>query len=315
MLVAASTPDTTNPVADQAELSGIPCITTDTPWQAHFFGRNGDPAKGFDWTYHFFWGLEAVTGAFLDAWAGSGAAKVVGGLFPNDPDGNAWADPERGLAKPLAAAGFSLVDGGRFLPLNDDFSAQIAAFKAAGVEIVTGVMIPPDFATFWQQAAQQNFRPKVVTVGKALLFPAAIESLGVRGTGLTTEVWWSPTHPFASGLTGQTAADLANGYTAATGRAWTQPIGFKHALFEVAIDALKRAESLDPAAIRDAVAKTDYMSIVGPVNWSNGPVRNVSTTDLVVGQWRSGAQGPDLVITNNGTSPHIPTGGKLELLS
>ena len=50
LIVAASTPDTTNPVADQAEVNEIPCVTTDCPWQPYFFGRKGDPAKGFTWT-------------------------------------------------------------------------------------------------------------------------------------------------------------------------------------------------------------------------------------------------------------------------
>ncbi len=68
LIVAASTPDTTNPVADQAEVNEVPCVTTDCPWQPYFFGRKGDPAKGFTWTYHFFWGLEDVIGAFLALW-------------------------------------------------------------------------------------------------------------------------------------------------------------------------------------------------------------------------------------------------------
>ncbi|MCA3534883.1 MAG: ABC transporter substrate-binding protein, partial [Rhodobacter sp.] len=233
IIVAASTPDTVNPVSDQAELNGTPCITTDCPWQPYFFGRGGAPDKGFENTYHFFWGLEDVIGAFLDLWGKSGVGKTVAGLFPNDADGNAWGDTELGLPKPLAAAGYNLVDPGRYQPLTDDFSAQIAAFKEAGCEIVTGNMIPPDFGTFWAQAARQGFAPKVVTIGKALLFPSVIEGLGDRGIGLTSEVWWSPNHPFKSSLTGLSSADLAGGYTAATGRPWTQPIGFKHALFEV----------------------------------------------------------------------------------
>ena len=88
------------------------------------------------------------------------AAKKVGGLFPNDADGNAWGDANLGLPKPFAAAGYDLVDPGRYQPLSDDFSSQIQAFKNAGCEIVTGVMIPPDFATFWSQAAQQGFQPE-----------------------------------------------------------------------------------------------------------------------------------------------------------
>ena len=54
LLVASSTPETTNPVADQAEANETPCITDNAPWQSYFFGRHGTPDKGFTWTYHFF---------------------------------------------------------------------------------------------------------------------------------------------------------------------------------------------------------------------------------------------------------------------
>lgn len=315
IIVAASTPDTVNPVSDQAELNGTPCITTDCPWQPYFFGRGGKPDSGFESTYHFFWGLEDVIGAFLDLWDKSGAGRTVAGLFPNDADGNAWGDAELGLPKPLAAAGYALTDPGRYQPLSDDFSAQINAFKAAGCEIVTGNMIPPDFGTFWTQAAQQGFAPKVVTIGKALLFPSVIEGLGDRGIGLTSEVWWSPNHPFSSSLTGVSSADLAGGYTAATGRPWTQPIGFKHALFEVVASVVSRAEDLeDPAAIISAIAATELATIVGPVNWAKGPVKNVTKTPLVAGQWQKDDKGLDLKIVANATAPEIPVNGTLQLL-
>ena len=57
-IIANDTPDTTHPVCDQAELDEIPCISTNCPWQKWFFGRNGNPADGFQYTDHFFWGLE-----------------------------------------------------------------------------------------------------------------------------------------------------------------------------------------------------------------------------------------------------------------
>ena len=309
LIVASATPDTTNPVADQAEVNEVPCITTNCPWQPYFFGRKGDPAKGFTWTYHFFWGLEDVIGAFLALWDSAPTNKVVGGLFPNDADGNAWGDPQRGLPPALAQAGYKLTDPGRYQLMNNDFTSQISAFKAVNAEIVTGNMIPPDFTTFWSQAAQQGFRPKIVTIGKALLFPSVIDSLGARGNGLTTEIWWTPNHPFKSGLTGQSAKELTDAYVAATRRPWTQPIGFQHALFEVAIDVLKRSKSLEPKAILDAIVATDYKSMVGPVKWTGQPVKNVTKTPLVAGQWQRKDDKFDLVITANKSAPEIPGRG------
>lgn len=315
IIVAASTPDTVNPVSDQAEVNGVPCITTDCPWQPYFFGRQGVPGVGFESTYHFFWGLEDVIGAFLDMWSKSGVKKTVGGLFPNDADGNAWGDKETGLPKPLAEAGYNLVVPGRYQPLSDDFSSQISAFKSANCEIVTGNMIPPDFATFWSQSAQQGFKPKIVTIGKALLFPSVIESLGERGDGLSSEVWWSPNHPFKSSLTDESAKELANAYTHATNRPWTQPIGFKHALFEVVADVVRRAEDLDePSAIVKAISETKLKTIVGNVDWSNGPINNVTKTPLVAGQWQRDGDAFDLKIVANATAPNIPINGELKLL-
>jgi len=315
LLVSSGAPDITNAVADQAEANEVPCITGMTPWQPYFFGRHGTPDKGFTWTYHFFWGLEDIIAAYLALWKSVETNKVVGALFPNDLDGNAWADAKLGFPPALQEAGYKLIDTGRFQPFSDDYGSQISAFKNAGVEIVTGVVTPPDFTTFWNQSAQQSFKPKVVTVAKALLLPASVATLGGRADGLSTEIWWSPSHPFKSGLTGQSAKELCDAYEHSTGRAWIQPIGFQHALFEVAIDVLKRAKNLDePASILDAIVATDYQSVVGPIKWSGKPVKNVSKTPLVAGQWRKKGDGFELVICENTTAPSIKVQDKLRLL-
>ncbi len=315
MLVAAA-PETINPVADQCELNGVPCISTVSPWQPWFFGRGGKPETGFDWTYHFFWGLEDVIGVFMDMWKSAKTNNVVGGLFPNDTDGNAWGDAKFGLPPALAKAGFQLHDPGRYQVMNSDFSGQIEVFKKAGCEIVTGNMIPPDVKTFWTQAKQQGFKPKVVSIGKWLLFPAAVEAMGDLAEGLTAEVWWSPNHPFKSSLTGATAKQFSATYEADTKKQWTQPLGFSHALFEVAADVLKRTKDIeDKSAIRNAIAATNVNTIVGPVAWGHGPVKNVAKTPLVGGQWVKVKKFKyDLEIVENSFAPEIPLGGKLKLI-
>ncbi len=311
IMVASSTSDTTNPVADQCELNGVPCITSDDPWQAWFFGRKGDPKKGFEWTYHFFWGFDMVANMFAEMWLTLPTNKTVGVMLTNDPDGVAASDPVHGLPATINSHGFDVHYLGLYPPLSDDFTAQITQLKNMNADIACGIFNPPQFAIFWTQCAQQGYRPKIMTPPKALLFPTAVEALGDRGAGTSTEVWWSHHHPFKSGLTGETAQQYCDAYEKASGKQWTQPLGFKHANLEVAIDALKRAKKLDAASIRDAIAQTDYNSIVGPITWKGGstnPVPNVCTTPIVGGQWEKGTGKwkYDLNIVFNKTAPQIP---------
>ncbi len=312
LMVVAHTPDTVNPVADQCEINEVPCISTDAPWQPYFFGRKGDPAKGFKWTYHFFWGAEALISTFINLYDDLATNRIVGALWPNDSDGNAFSDPQRGMPPVLTKRGYKVVNTGSFDPFAENFTSQITAFKSQGVEIVTSVLPPPTFANFWTQAAQQGFKPKIVTPGKSAEFPAAVKALGQLGKNIGIEVWWSPYHPFSSHLTGQSSAELAAAYSATTKKTWTMPLGFKHALFEVAADVLKRSKALEPEALRQSVVETSYESIVGQVQWKNGPVPNISTTLLVGGQWQEATGGElELKIVNNKDAPEIKTNGKM----
>jgi branched-chain amino acid transport system substrate-binding protein len=314
LMLVSSTPETTNPVSDQCEANEVPCISTVAPWQPWFFTRGGKPDSTFKYTWHFFWGLEDVIAVYTGMWGQVQTNKVVGGLFPNDGDGNAWGDAKLGFPPVLDKLGYKLVDPGRYQNLTDNFSAQIARFKDANVQIVTGVMIPPDFTTFWTQARQQGFRPKAASIGKAILFPVTVEALGDGGQNLSSEVWWSPRHPFKSSLTGQSAGELAQAWTSATKKQWTQPLGFAHALVELAVDVLGRVKDTeDHADVAASIGATRLDTVVGPVAWGNGPVKNVAKTPLVGGQWRRGGESKyDLAITFNGTAPAIPLDGPMQ---
>jgi branched-chain amino acid transport system substrate-binding protein len=325
LMLVASTPETTNPVSTQCEIDEVPCISTVAPWQPWFVGRQANPAGGppawkpFNSTFHFFWGLEDVIAVYTNMWGQVSTNKSVGGLFPNDGDGNAWGDKQIGFPPVLSKLGYKLTDPGRYQNLTDNFSAQITAFKGANCEVLTGVVLPPDFTTFWKQALQQGFKPKVASVGKALLFPVALEALGKDGHNLSSEVWWSPNHPFKSSLNGMSAKALADSYTAATKKQWTQPVGFVHALFELAADVFKRTPKLgDPAAVVKTIAATNLDTVVGKIQWNGANLppfaaKNVAKTPLVGGQWRLGGDGKyDIVITDNKTATNIPVGGKME---
>ena len=90
---------------------------------------------------------------------------------------------------------------------------------------------------------------------------------------------------------------------------WTQPIGFKHAGYEIAVDVLKRAQTLKKDEIRQAIAATDLDTIVGHIKYND---QNFARTPVVAGQWVKGEKFPwDLRICYNGKYKNIPTQGKL----
>jgi branched-chain amino acid transport system substrate-binding protein len=176
---------------------------------------------------------------------------------------------------------------------------------------VAAVIPSPDFTIFWNQAAQQGFRPKVVLAGKVGEFPQGVYPYGDRALNFMAEVWWSKFHPFSSGLTGQSSKELADSYEKVANQQASMGLGFRHSLIEVAVDALQRTQKLDdPASVRDALRDTNYKSIVGPINFKQGPFPNVCETKVVVGQWRKGVKWPvELVIVDNTLFPEVPVGG------
>jgi branched-chain amino acid transport system substrate-binding protein len=291
LVVVAHTPDTTNPVGAVCEATRTPCISTVAPigpWLA------GAP---YEWTYHFFWDLPDIIKVFTGMWDGLPTNKVVGGLWPNDPDGSAWADA---FTRALTDKGYRVIDPGRYPNGTTDFTVFVQKWKEAGAEIITGVPIPPDWAACWRQCAQQGYKPKIASIGKAILFPAAVEALGGNlAEGLSSEVWWSPAHPFKSSLSGETAADLAGAFP----QQWSQPLGFVYALFEIVGDVLARAQSTDKEKIKKALAATRLDTIVGPIQFDD---KHVARTPLVGGQWTKGDKHPwDLRVVYNETAPAI----------
>jgi branched-chain amino acid transport system substrate-binding protein len=298
LMVVLHTPDVVNPVSAMCERYRTPCISLDAPVEAWL---SGGP---YEWCYHAFWTVDALTDLYIAMWDrfADRTNRIVGGFWPNDADGKEWSQI---LKNKLSAKGYKVVDPGRFPYFTKDYGSIINLFKKEGVEIVTGVMIPPDWAVAWRQCRQQDFVPKIVTMGKAILFPSAVGSLGSElPAGLTSEVWWSPHHPFKSSLTGETAHDLCAAWMKETDKQWTQPIGFKYAGFEIALDVLNRAQSVDKTKILQTLAKTDLDTIVGHVKYNE---KHYAETILVGGQWNKGKSWPwELNIVQNAKHPEIP---------
>ncbi|MEU4508419.1 ABC transporter substrate-binding protein [Nonomuraea wenchangensis] len=310
LIVGSSTPDTTNPVADQCEANGIPNVTTIAPWEAWWNGRGGKDGEGFKYTTLFFFGMQEFADCFFPMWERMEVGnKNVAALWPNDTDANAF---RQGLGPMITKAGYEVVDGGAYQNGVTDFSSQIAKFKSSEAELFTCTPIPPDFQTFWKQARQQGFKPKLATVAKVMLFPSEAEALGQLASNIATDFWWSPAHPYKSTLDGKTAQQLAEDF-AATGKQWTQALGSVYSLFEIAVQAFKNAG--DPKDRDDVADKLRTMKIncmSGDLDFTAGPKPGIALQHPVGGQWRKGTKFPwDVAIVDNTPNKAVPIGGDL----
>lgn len=315
LLLSAGGPDTVLPVADQAEINGTPSLSTSCPWQPFVMGRGGAPDTGFESTFLFAFGLEDVIAAYLKLWENLPTNRKVGLLLPNDADGNAWGDARFGFPPALTAAGYEVVDPGRYQPMSDDFTAQITAFRNAGVDIVMGSMIPPDFITFWTQAAQQRLQPKLATIGKALLLPNVLQGIGAAANGLTTELAWHPDLPFTSTATGESGRAIADAWTAETGKPWIQTLGLKHGLLDIGLAALRGAEDpTDAESIIAAIRAMDVETTMGRANFGASPIANVAKSVILGGQWWQSETDFSLEIAANPTPVNIPVTRPVEPL-
>jgi branched-chain amino acid transport system substrate-binding protein len=301
IMYVSATPATVSPVAAVCERFKIPCISTMMPVEMFLMGGP------FSWAFDASFSVGDYMASFLLMWGDVTTNKVVGLLAQNDPDGVAWAT---GANRGLGTAGYKVIDLGRFPAGTMDYGTIISGWKKEGVEIMFANMSPPDFTRVWRQCFRENFIPKICTVGRALMFPTAVEAIGGDlGLGTSTEALWHPSYPFKSSLSGETAKELSEAYESASSKQWTAPLGGCYSGFEIVADALKRAQTLDKEALRKAIAATDLDTIQGYTKFNEKNIAVVPTGAL---QWVKGKKFPyQCVLVSNGNYKMLPKDGKM----
>lgn len=281
-LLAQGTPDTTNAPSDLCERYKVPCVTSNTPVEAWLYGPDGKP-KDYDYTFHMFFSVPDLVAnhiGMIKSLPGGFNGKI-GYLYPNDPDGTVFAslfDPA------FKKEGWTPVDPGRFSQGLPDFTSIINQFKRNRVEVVAGVLAPPDLQNYLQQAAQVNFKPKMYVIDKGTGYPEPMEALGKVGYDILSVNFWSPAFPGKSKYGGYDGQGLADAYEKANqGKQYIPPLGYDDASYDVLFDAIQRAGKVDREAVRKALAETKLTTVVGDVAFND---QNYSVQPLGGAQWR-----------------------------
>ena len=141
-------------------------------------------------------------------------------------------------------------------------------------------------------------------------------SLGNLGYNLASAAYWHKAFPYKSSLTGVGSDELADGYEKASGKQWTQQLGATLALFDAGFAALKASgDPKNKAAVAKAMSTLKTVTIGGPVDFTSGPVPNVSPGPIIGSQWVKAKAGSkfklDYPVTEHATDPNVPIAAKL----
>jgi branched-chain amino acid transport system substrate-binding protein len=321
LIVTSSTPETANPVSTAAEKLGCPTVCGNVPWQSWYANLGGNPTPGKttfkpEYVTMYFLGVNDLADCYIAMWnrikEKYGTNNVVGCMFPNDSDGNAFR-----AAFPLftGPAGYKLIDPPAYTDGLTNFSSMISTFKSSSCDFFTNVPLPPDFNTMWKQSAQLGYKPKLATVAKVLLFPTDVTALGSLVNNVATDAWWHPGMPWKSSLTGQTCAQIADAFQADTGLQYYQSLS-NYSLFEVAYAALTSvSDPHDRAEVADALFKVNIEGLAGRLDWTSAknPAPGVVDTPCVGVQWKPNAKwGWSQYVVDNTLMPEVALTGDLE---
>ncbi len=308
LMIAIQTPNTVIPVAQVAERYGVPCIATQSP-----VDPLANSLDEFNWTYDFFYTLDEVYESQRALWTKAGYAPgsgaKVGLLFANDTDGTSWHDL---FIKRLAEDGYTAVDPGQYPSKTTDFTNVANKFKEEKIDLIAGTNIPPDFMNAYNAVIEAGVEIGCITMGKCCLLQSDVEALGDLADGIMTQVWWAPSNPFKSDLTGVDCKTINEMYEKENGRVMPQPTAFAYAGLELAVQTFKNAGTTEKKAVYDAIGKLDCQTIVGSVDYSK-KLKGLpySSSVLTGGQWQRDENGElNLVIIDNSLYPDIPLTGE-----
>lgn len=273
-LLGPFTPPLTIAVSDVAERLQRPLISSDTPIEAWLSGRSTG------WKYAW--------DAFIDENQQSELAFQTANLTKTNKKVALFTDTEQdGIVigklweQKAPQYGYTVVYHASFAVGTVNFSSQIAAAKAAGAQVLSAQMIPPDAMALWKQMKSLNYHPLVAEAEKGAAVSTWPQALGVVAEGTISSNFWSSAlgYPQTSMLVEEA---IKAGYKISA-----EQSGFVsgYSITQVLLDALTRAGSADPTKLNTAIGQTNKTYAIGPIKFGSN---HTSPITAIMLQWQHG---------------------------
>jgi len=252
-----------------------------TPYLGVAFALHKIHTQGFHYLFSPFWKSPDIKQHTIDLLTSIPAAERprAAAIFQEKTDWGremaaAWTEAGK-------AAGYEVVVNGEYAPGAKDFSDLILKARSANADMVLGLPTPPDGMTIVKQMKELGLSPKMTLLIRAPDPPIWSKNLGKDGDYVVLAPGWH----HAVKAPGVRELNLA--HVKKVGRPADPIAGPAYACVQILAGAIGRAGSLDRDKIRDAIAATDMVTVIGPVKFRQDGTGIVNAVFL---QWLNGKQ-------------------------
>lgn len=248
----------TEAIAPVTEKYGVPMVEA-----------NGAAVSLFRKGYRYLFAVLSTTDQYLRG-AVELAASVnedpsklrVAMAFENDPFSQ---DVREGVMEDAAKFGMKIVIDDKLPPELNDMSATLSKAKVLKPDLLLVSGHDKGVALVVRQIADQRVDVPMLAITHCDSAQIA-EKFGKIAEYTLCAAQWASTLKYSDGLFGS-AADYAIFYEKTYGHAAPYQAAESSAAVQVFADAFERAGSLEPDAVRDALAETDIKTFYGPVKF------------------------------------------------
>ncbi len=183
-----------------------------------------------------------------------------------------------------------------------DFKPLLVKVKDRNPDLVYMISYVMDASLLMRQSKELNFNPKLFVGGAAgFTLPEFQENAGPACDYVFSATLWTPSVPYPG------AKEYYDKFVAKYNSPTEYHGAEAYAAMYVIADALKRAKTLTPDGVRDALATTDMMTVFGPVKFiSYGKKTQQNRLPTLLVQWINGkleTVRPDKVATHKCVYP------------
>jgi branched-chain amino acid transport system substrate-binding protein len=178
--------------------------------------------------------------------------------------------------------GYKIAVSERYPQMAKDMSPMIMAAKNAGAELVLSNPVTPDAMLMVRQMKELDYNPKAFVLIRGAGDLSWSKAMGALGDYVFANDYWHNRVKYPG------VDKLNAAYQARFGRPADTVTGPAYASVQIVAAAIENAGTLDTTKIRDAIASTDMMTVMGKIKFrANGTLIDPCSATY---QWLGGSQ-------------------------